>query len=404
MAKARAKKTRPKLSDAKGRLRAVSTDLDNAFPERGNIIRGTLTALLAQEHVLVLGPPGTAKSLLARTLADAVCGGREDPFFEILLTKFTTVEEVYGPISFTALKNDKYKRMLDGYAATKEIWFFDEIFKCSSALLNCNLTAMNERRFHNGGVPVDIPLEMLIAASNEYPQDDSLRALFDRFSFKFWVDYIGDRDALARLLKAGGVGTVGCLEHGDLDVLRRSVCSMQFTDGNISTLLDVKAAVENEGFVASDRTWVKAIKIIKARAVLGGRDGVASTDYMALSDVLWAEHKDRDKLNTVIGNAADPYGARAESIVDAVRTSMKKLPDISLLKTGAKTKVEFMRELSEISGEVTSRRDASIEAQSEVPDNEALTEATGTAEEAMGQITALMSEVTWYRSNGNGGK
>ncbi len=389
------------LQDAQGRLKAVANALDTAFPERGNLVRGILTALLAQEHVLVLGPPGTAKSLLARTLANAVCGGNDDTFFEILLTKFTTVEEVYGPVSFTALKQDRYERMLDGYAATKKVWFFDEIFKCSSALLNCNLTAMNERKFHNGGKATNIPLEMLIAASNEYPQDESLKALFDRFSLKFWVDYIGDRDSMANLLKAGGVGQLqASLEDGDLGVLRDAVCSVDFTDANIATLLNVKAAVEAEGFAASDRTWVKAIKIIKARAVLGGRDKIISTDYMALADVLWLEHKDKDTLHTVVGNAADPYGARAVAIIDAVRTSMKKMPDISLLKTGQKTKVEMGVLLSEISGEVTSRRDAAIEAQAEAPENEEMQNAITVTEEALKQVTDLMLEVTFFRTTG----
>jgi MoxR-like ATPase len=387
-----------KLLDAQGRLKMVSRALDAAFPERGSLVRGALTALLAQEHVVVLGPPGTGKSLLARVLSDCVCCDDDDAFFELLLTKFTTVEEVYGPVSFTALKQDQYKRMLDGYAATKKVWFLDEIFKASSAILNTLLTAMNERKFHNGGVAVDIPLQMLIAASNEYPQDESLKALFDRFSFKFWVDYIGDRDAMAGLLKAGGIGEIkAALKKGDLDVLRKAVCSMTFSDKNVETMLNIKAAVENEGFTASDRTWVKAIKIVKARAVLAGRDTVVTPDFMALVDVLWNEHKDRAKLSTVVGNAADPYGARAETLVDAVHTAMRGLPDISLLKTGSKTKVEFMKELAEISGKVTSRRDAALEAQAEAPDNEAIAEAAKIAEEALQQVTNLMSEVTFYR-------
>lgn len=386
------------LTAAKNRLKSISKELNDAFPERRNLVRGTLTALLAEEHVLILGPPGTAKSAFTRELSMAVCGGKTDSFFEVLLTKFTTVEEVYGPISFSALKQDSYKRILDGYAATKKIWFFDEIFKASSAILNCNLTAMNERKFHNGGAPVSIPLEMLIAASNEYPQDESLKALFDRFSFKFWVDYIGDRDAIARLLSHGGVKKVITrLETGDLEELRNATDAIVFDAALVEKMLTIKDSVEKEGFVCSDRSWVKSVRIIKARAILSGRSKIISSDFLALADVLWQEHKDRDKLRTVIGNAADPYSARAEALTDAIRTAMNGLPALSTIKTGSKTKVEVMKELADISGQVESRKKAAIDSLKEAPDNDALKEAREIAEDAIKQITVTMTDALNYK-------
>ena len=374
----------------------IADELKDKFPERSNLIDGTLTALLAQEHVLMLGPPGTAKSLFARRVAEATAEGS---FFDVLLTKFTTVEEVYGPISFSLLKQDKYQRMLDGYAATKRIWFFDEIFKASSAILNCNLTAMNERQFHNGGSPEDIPLEMLIGASNEYPQDDSLKALFDRFTFKYWVDYISDRDQMAKLLAAGGVEEMKTvLNEGELEELRAIVKNVKFENGTIDTLLNIKASVEEEGFIVSDRIWVKAVKIIKARAVFKGRDNVISTDFMVLADMLWKEHKDRDRLNTIIGNAADPYGSRAIAIIDAVKTAMRDLPDISVLKSGQKTKVEFLKAITEVNGQIASRRDAILDAESECKENnDSITEAKEVVSAAVEQVDKLMKEVMFYR-------
>jgi len=383
------------IKEAQGRLKAVATELDEAFPERGNVIRGALTALLAGEHVLLLGPPGTAKSLLARKVADAVS---KDSFFEILLTKFTAPEEVFGPVSFSRLKQDKYERMLAGYAATKKFWFLDEIFKSSSAILNSFLTAMNERKFHNGGQPVDLPLAMVVAASNEYPQDESLKALYDRFSFKFWVDYISDRDQVARLLTNGGVGELhASLDLDDLHVLQAAVCEMELSDTIINTLLDVKAAVEQEGFVASDRTWVKAVKIIKARAVLSGRNQVIPSDLLALSDVLWKEHKDRDKLNTVIGNAADPYAARAVALIDGIRTAMGELPDFSLLENGTQQKTEHITKISQVNTQVASRLDAAKEALEESPDNEEIKKVVELAEKSIKQITEQMNKAAFYR-------
>lgn len=377
-------------------LAEIMRELGTKFPERSQLIEGTMTALLAREHVLMLGPPGTAKSLFARMVADATAGSS---FFEVLLTKFTSVEEIYGPISFSALKQDKYQRMLEGYAATKRVWFFDEIFKASSAILNCNLTAMNERQFHNGGKPQDIPLEMLLAASNEYPQDESLKALFDRFAMKFWVDYISDRDQLAKLLAAGGVDAMqNKLAPGELDELRKIVDAVKFENGTIDTLLNIKASVEEEGFVVSDRIWVKAVKVIKSRAVVRGRDRVISTDFMVLSDMLWKEHKDRDRLNTIIGNAADPYGSRAIAIIDAVKTAMRELPEIAVLKSGQKTKVEFLKAISDINSQIASRNDAIIDVESECTgDNDSVAEAREVVTAAIARVDTLMKEVMFYR-------
>lgn len=389
--------TQDQTRDAQTRIAALEAELNSMFPERGQVTRGALTALIAGEHALMLGPPGTAKSLFARTISDATAGGN---YFEILLTKFTTVEEVFGPVSFSALKQDRFERMTDGYAADRKVLFFDEIFKSSSAILNCFLTLMNERKYHNGGKPQATPLEMVLAASNEYPQDDSLKALYDRFLFKYWVDYIGDRDSLAGLITAGGVGTVqNKLEAGDLDALRAAVNSFAFANGDVETLLNIKAAVEAEGFTASDRTWVKAAKVIKARAVLCGRSSVSSADFMILSDILWKEHKDRDKLHTIIGNAADPYGARAEAITDAVKTAMRDLPEFSLLESGAKTKVEMIKAITDVNAQVMSRFDALTKAIDEMEgENEAMSEAKVTVESAMQQVQDLMSKVTFFRA------
>lgn len=384
------------MATAKDKMTAIVDELNEYFPERTALIEGAMTALLAGEHILMLGPPGTAKSLFARRVAEATAGGS---FFELLLTKFTTVEEVYGPVSFSALKRDSYERILDGFAATKKVWFLDEIFKSSSAILNCQLTAMNERMFHNGGAPTPIPLEMVMAASNEYPQDESLKALFDRFTMKFWVDYISDRDRLEALLLAGGVPKMkNVLSEKDLSTLKKDVDKIKFGKSQTKILLDIKANIEQEGFIVSDRMWVKAVKMIKARAVMKGRTRVSQADFLILSDMMWKEHKDRDRLNTIIGKAADPYGARAIEIIDAVKTAMKQLPDMSILKSGQKTKVEFMKLVTEVSGQVASRRDALLDIDEECDvKNDSVEEAREVVDNAMKRVESTMQEVMFYR-------
>jgi MoxR-like ATPase len=121
-------------------------DLQAGLLERETEVRLLLLAALCGEHLLLLGPPGTAKSELSRRLSK-LTGGK---YFERLLTRFSVPEELFGPLSMRGLENDLYVRQLEGYLPTAEVAFIDEIFKANSAILNALLTLLNERLFDNG--------------------------------------------------------------------------------------------------------------------------------------------------------------------------------------------------------------------------------------------------------------
>jgi MoxR-like ATPase len=156
-------------------INQLRADLMAQFPERKDVIDGSLAAVLAGEHVLLIGPPGTAKSALVRCIAQLFGGS----YFERLLTKFSTPEELFGPISLKALEQDRFVRVTAGKLPEAEFAFIDEIFKSNSAVLNALLSIINERVFHNDGAPVRCPLVSLFAASNELPEGKELEALFD---------------------------------------------------------------------------------------------------------------------------------------------------------------------------------------------------------------------------------
>ena len=333
------------MTNANQKLQAVREDQQARFAERDSIIDGILTAMLAGQHTLLLGPPGTAKSALARSIADATADGS---FFQWLLTKFSTPEELFGPISFTGLKEDRYERVTTGKLPEAKVVFLDEIFKANSSVLNALLTALNERLMFNGDRVEDLPLLTCIGASNEYPESDSLDALYDRFMMRYWVDYVSDRDALAKLLTDGIAKATQALTDQDVKDLREQVEAVPFNGSEAATLLNIKAALEEEGFTTSDRTWVNAVKLVKARAVLNGRDSIVSSDYMVLADSLWKLHKDRAAISKTVGNAADPFGSRAEALIDAVRTAAAELPDISLVKSGQLDKVEAIDQITAV--------------------------------------------------------
>src|SRR5262245_66567498 len=178
----RMREAKPEACPVQEKFAAARKELSAALIERDEEVDLVLTALVANEHVLLVGPPGTAKSLLLDSLTRWLEGRR----FAILLTKFTTVEEVFGPVSLKGLKEDRFVRVTAGRLPEADLAFLDEVFKASSAILNTLLKVLNERLFDPGdGAAGKVPLRVCVAASNEYPQafegGKELCAAFDRF-------------------------------------------------------------------------------------------------------------------------------------------------------------------------------------------------------------------------------
>src|SRR5262249_20752355 len=176
------------------KLQAIERELAASLIERDEVIRASLVALLARQHLAVLGPPGTAKSALVTSLAERISpqNGAGLRSFAYLMTRFTTPEELFGPVSVAGLKRDEYTRITAGKLGEAELVFLDEIFKASSAILNALLKIANERVFHNGGPEMRVPPISLFGGGHEMAQGNELRALWDRFLLRFRVGYVTD--------------------------------------------------------------------------------------------------------------------------------------------------------------------------------------------------------------------
>lgn len=281
------------------RIRALRDALLTGLVERDVAIRLALIAALAGEHLLLLGPPGTAKSLVARRLRLAFA---DASYFERLLTRFTVPEELFGPLSIKGLEEDRYERLTACYLPTASIAFLDEIFKANSAILNSLLTLLNEREFDNGTKRTGTPLIAVIGASNELPEGEELDALFDRFLLRLHVGPVS-KDAFPALLGLRGqavpvVADDLRLTAGDLAAVQSVAERVTVPDDVVAMLCDLRDWCTAEHIQVSDRRWRKIVKLLQVAALTNGRDRVSVWDCWLLQHCLWDKPEDREKVYT----------------------------------------------------------------------------------------------------------
>ncbi len=268
----------PAGADWRPRLQAHLAALEHGLLDREAATRLLLLAALAGEHVLLIGPPGTAKSELARRLHRAFAGAR---YFERLLTRFSTPEELFGPLSLKALEDDRYERLIDGYLPTAGIAFLDEVFKANSAILNALLTLLNEREYDNGAARLHTPLISVVGASNEAPADESLLAFHDRFLLRVPVAPVGDA-AFAALLQlddgAAGPALPAPITPTERAALLDRRASVALGDAMLLALGGLRQHCAGQGLVVSDRRWRQLVALMRCAAACEGRSRLDPLD------------------------------------------------------------------------------------------------------------------------------
>ncbi len=263
-----------------GLLADVIARVGAGLVERERQARCLVLAALCGEHVLFIGPPGTAKSELARRL-HRVVGGR---YFERLLTRFTVPEELFGPLSLAALDEGRYERDIDGYLPTASIAFLDEVFKANSAILNALLTLLNEREFDQGVHRIAVPLACVVAASNEVPEEEALRAFFDRFLFRCAVTPVSEQGFRALLAHVDSPPDEAPRLHAqDLAATQRAAPLVSVPLEIRDALVELRAFLAGHSIEVSDRRWVRIVRALRISALSNTRSEVATSDLWVLT-------------------------------------------------------------------------------------------------------------------------
>jgi MoxR-like ATPase len=295
------------------RFQEVARILNSHFLDKQEIIRLLMVSAIAGEHMVLVGPPGTAKSAMIRMFAELV----DARYFEYLLTRFTEPNELFGPVDIREFREGRYTRRTEEMLPEAEIVFLDEIFKSNSAILNSLLTIINERRFASGAEVKQVPLISMFAASNEVPNDENLAAMFDRFLLRVRSENLDSyhfHELVARGIAnevrrmTGRQGTIKpIISARDLHSLQRNFDRvMVFPEDFLAKYKGLIFQIRSEGITVSDRRVVKVLKLCAASAVFDGRDHVTDGDFFVLRHI-WNNLDQAELLEEIVTPVVDAY-------------------------------------------------------------------------------------------------
>ena len=339
------------------RFKQLLGEMNRGIYEKETEISLSLLAALAGESIILLGPPGVAKSMVARQLKTAF---REAQSFEYLMSRFSTPDEIFGPVSIQKLKtSDTYERAVEGYLPTADVVFLDEIWKAGPAIQNTLLTVINEKIFRNGNREMHLPLKLLVAASNELPaKGEGLEALWDRFviriesrpiklekNFRAMLLEVKSEEQRASEVKSEerGVKKQSSVAEGKAN--SNAITAEEYAEWTeridkigvkievldaISAIrkslraVNVDEAAERRNIYVSDRRWKNIVRLLRTSAFMQDREKVDICDLLPIYHCLWQEPEERDAIrNIVIRALFSPFADKLVEMKNALAEDIK---------------------------------------------------------------------------------
>lgn len=286
--------------------------LNQGLVEREEAMNIAFLSAIASESVFLLGPPGVAKSLIARRLKFAF---KDSQSFEYLMNRFSTPDEIFGPVSIKKLKDeDKYERITDKYLPGSNVVFLDEIWKAGPSIQNALLTILNEKVYRNGEQEVPVRLRGIVSASNELPaKGQGLEALWDRFLFRIYVTGVRDGSSFARMITdtanpyVDSVPTELKISEEELQDWSKSIDEVAVPEFILSLIGYLRMAIEEQNkkmhenkLYVSDRRWKKIIRVLRASAFLNGRKAIDLMDCFLIAHCIWESQDQIDLVREII--------------------------------------------------------------------------------------------------------
>lgn len=339
------------------RFKQLLGEMNRGIYEKETEISLSLLAALAGESIILLGPPGVAKSMVARQLKTAF---REAQSFEYLMSRFSTPDEIFGPVSIQKLKtSDTYERAVEGYLPTADVVFLDEIWKAGPAIQNTLLTVINEKIFRNGNREMHLPLKLLVAASNELPaKGEGLEALWDRFVIRIEsrpikleknframlleapTDFLGPTDFTDSTDSSGSMGKSDSADFSDLKITAEEYAEWAEKISKIGVkeevldaisairkslrAVNVDEAAERRNIYVSDRRWKNIVRLLRTSAFMQDREEVDICDLLPIYHCLWQEPEERDAIrNIVIRALFSPFADKLVEMKNALAEDIK---------------------------------------------------------------------------------
>ena len=319
------------------RFKLLLREMNRGIYEKETEISLSLLAALAGESIILLGPPGVAKSMVARQLKTAFKDARS---FEYLMSRFSTPDEIFGPVSIQKLKtSDTYERAVDGYLPTADVVFLDEIWKAGPAIQNTLLTVINEKLFRNGNREMCLPLKLLVAASNELPaKGEGLEALWDRFVIRIESRPIKlEKNFRAMLLEVKNeerrVKNSNAITSEEYEEWSKAIDKIGVKEAVLDAIsnirkslraVNVDEAAERRNIYVSDRRWKNIIRLLRTSAFMQDREDVSVCDMLPIYHCLWQEPEERDAIRSiVIRSLFAPFAEKLADMKQALAEDIK---------------------------------------------------------------------------------